>query len=66
MLELLYIGRFDYLAHPNAPDRNEVPDDLAVAVAVAAADETASRAKDVSGPGAGLDDTPGPFATTMQ
>lgn len=41
MLELLYIGRFDYLAHPNAPESNVVPDDYAVAVALAAIDEAA-------------------------
>jgi len=41
VLELLYIGRFDYLAHPNAPESNVVPDDYAVAVALAAIDEAA-------------------------
>lgn len=45
MLELLYIGRFDYLAHPGAPDQDIVPDDYAVAVAIAAADEAASEKK---------------------
>jgi len=44
MLELLYIGRFDYLAHPNAPDSNEPPNDDAVALAMAAVAEAAREA----------------------
>jgi hypothetical protein len=49
MLELLYIGRFDYLARPDVPDKNMVPDDRAVAIAIAAANE-AAKEKRSSGP----------------
>ncbi|WP_165048951.1 hypothetical protein [Methylocystis sp. MJC1] len=43
MLELLYIARFDYLAEPNSPDLNHAPDDDAVAMAIADADEAAEK-----------------------
>jgi hypothetical protein len=46
MLELLYIARFDYLAHPGSAQQNPVPDDYAVAVAMAEADESASKQQD--------------------
>lgn len=43
MLELLYIARFDYLAEPNSPDLDHAPDDAAVAMALADADEAAEK-----------------------
>lgn len=43
MLELLYIGRFDYLARPNAPDSDFVPNDCDVAISIATADQAASE-----------------------
>lgn len=51
MLELIYIARFDFLAEPNSPDLNRPPDDGAVAMAIADADEAAEKA-DESGSGA--------------
>jgi hypothetical protein len=35
MLELVYLNLFDYLARPNAAERTPVPDDAAVAAAIA-------------------------------
>jgi hypothetical protein len=35
MLELVYLNLFDYLARPNAAERAPVPDDAAVAAAIA-------------------------------
>lgn len=46
MLELIYITRFDFLAEPNSPDLNRPPDDDAVAVAMADADEAAEKAEE--------------------
>ena len=45
MLELIYIARFDFLAEPNSPDLNCPPDDGAVAIAIADADEAAEKAE---------------------
>lgn len=47
MLELIYIARFDFLAEPNSPDLNRLPDDDAVAVAMADADEAATKAEEI-------------------
>lgn len=47
MLELLYIARFDYLAHPFEADSNLVPDDYAVALALAEADQSSTGSADV-------------------
>ncbi|MDJ0447695.1 hypothetical protein [Methylocystis sp. JR02] len=51
MLELIYITRFDFLAEPNSSDLNRPPDDAAVAMAIADADEAAEMAEK-SGSGA--------------
>jgi hypothetical protein len=47
MLELIYIARFDYLAHPYMPESNAAPDDYAVAIAMAEADERMKALSDV-------------------
>ncbi|BDV34754.1 hypothetical protein [Methylocystis iwaonis] len=44
MLELIYIARFDFLAEPNSSDLNRPPDDAAVAMAIADADEASEKA----------------------
>jgi hypothetical protein len=41
MLELVYLNLFDYLARPNAAET--IPDDRAVAAAMAAADKAAAE-----------------------
>lgn len=46
MLELLYIGRFDYLAQPNAADAHRLPDYYDVAVARSEADQAALKKQD--------------------
>ncbi|MBL1256598.1 hypothetical protein [Methylocystis sp. Sn-Cys] len=51
MLELIYIARFDFLAEPNSSDLNRPPDDAAVAMAIADADEASEKAEK-SGSGA--------------
>jgi hypothetical protein len=38
MLELIYLNLFDYLARPNGSEPIALPDDLAVAVAMAEAE----------------------------
>lgn len=45
MLELVYLNLFDYLARPNGAEPIALPDDFAVAVAMAEADEAASEQK---------------------
>jgi hypothetical protein len=45
MLELVYLNLFDYLARPNGSEPIALPDDFAVADAMAEADKAASEQK---------------------